>query len=180
MAYQFNLIAQASHDEEGNLYGGQLGDQIGFELNARHWFDYDWTAVYRPNSSDLAEGVCDFMQRAILNGFIGYSSNRATRQKFFDMVKALNFKVEEVAEPCACDCSSSIFTALNSVVTLPFEGYDDINNVTVYVPLVRHYDAFLMSTGRFAKLTDTKYLTSGKELKRGDILLNANHVAVWI
>lgn len=40
-------LAQASIDENGNISGGQAGDQSGWETNTRGYYDYPWDCYLR-------------------------------------------------------------------------------------------------------------------------------------
>lgn len=40
-------VAQASIDENGNISGGQAGDQTGYETNERGMYDYPWDCILR-------------------------------------------------------------------------------------------------------------------------------------
>ncbi|RSX53926.1 peptidoglycan hydrolase [Bifidobacterium goeldii] len=41
------LLAQASIDERGRAYGGQAGDQTGYETNVRSYYNYPWNCYLR-------------------------------------------------------------------------------------------------------------------------------------
>lgn len=42
LALGSGLLGQASIDENGNIYGGEAGDQSGWETNIRSYYDYPW------------------------------------------------------------------------------------------------------------------------------------------
>lgn len=45
-------IAQASIDENGNIAGGQAGDQTGLETNERGIYSYPWDCILRPPADE--------------------------------------------------------------------------------------------------------------------------------
>ena len=40
-------LAQASIDENGGISGGKVGDQTGYEINIRSYYNYPWNCVLR-------------------------------------------------------------------------------------------------------------------------------------
>lgn len=40
-------LAQASIDEKGGISGGKVGDQTGYEINIRSYYNYPWNCVLR-------------------------------------------------------------------------------------------------------------------------------------
>ena len=47
-------LAQASIDENGNIYGGKVGDQTGKEIHTRSYYNYPWDVVLRcPEAAEL-------------------------------------------------------------------------------------------------------------------------------
>lgn len=53
-------LAQASIDENGNIMGGKVGDQTGYEIHTRSYYNYPWNAVLRyPEAVPKALPVLD-------------------------------------------------------------------------------------------------------------------------
>lgn len=53
-------LAQASIDENGNIMGGKVGDQTGYEIATRLYYNYPWNAVLRyPEAVPKAMPVLD-------------------------------------------------------------------------------------------------------------------------
>lgn len=183
MSEYFKMLCHATVDEEGNVSGGVSGDQTGFELNMCNWYSRPWIAIYRPLNNEWKDKIADFMIDAVSNGWLGYSSTRTVRQKFFDKCKENNFNVKSINESLGCDCSSLLFTALNTVWDLydiNVTYYDEKNDKQLNIPLARHYPDLLDSSGLFQKFTTVDYLTSPNNLQRGDILVANSHVSVWV
>lgn len=47
MMISSSQLAQASIDENGNTMGGKVGDQTGYEIHTRGYYNYPWNAVLR-------------------------------------------------------------------------------------------------------------------------------------
>lgn len=177
---KFNLIAHATVDEDGNIYGGDDGEQCGFELNLTTWYSRPWVSVYRPVNDTVADKIATFMVNAVSNGYIGYSSNRRVRHAYVEECRKHNFDVSKIDTLQSCDCSSLVYSALLTCFDLPFEWYDDANAVTIHEPLVRHIPSMLDGTNAFEKFTSSSYINGDSLLQRGDILIADGHVAVWV
>lgn len=53
-------LGQASIDENGNIYGGKVGDQTGYEIHTRSYYNYPWNVVLRyPETAAKALPVLD-------------------------------------------------------------------------------------------------------------------------
>ena len=53
-------LGQASIDENGNIYGGKVGDQTGYEIHTRSYYNYPWNCVLRyPEETPKALPVLD-------------------------------------------------------------------------------------------------------------------------
>lgn len=163
-------IAQASHDEAGQYYNGQAGDQTGSELNIRSWYSRPWDTLLRPNDQSLGIQIASVAQ-VLCNCYrIGY--DQWQRTTLYDQCAAIGWdltKINSIAL-CECDCSSLI------AVILRFCGISIPK--TVYTG---NLASFLLATGKFQCLRDPKYLTGDQYLRKGDFLLNTlHHVATVI
>ena len=160
-------IAQASKDENGRYTNGLAGNQTGQELNLRTWYNRPWDTVLRAIDPALAAQIAYVAQALVKCNRIGYDQYQRTT--LYDQCAAIGWdigKLNQIAL-CECDCSSLIAVILGFCgVAIPKTVYT--GNLTSY----------LMDTGKFLCLRDSKYLTTDRYLKKGDFVLNtAHHVA---
>ena len=60
MMISTSQLAQASIDENGNIRGGKVGDQTGYEIHTRSYYNYPWNCVLRyPETAAKALPVLD-------------------------------------------------------------------------------------------------------------------------
>ena len=60
MMISTSQLAQASIDENGNISGGKVGDQTGYEIHTRSYYNYPWNVVLRyPETAAKALPVLD-------------------------------------------------------------------------------------------------------------------------
>lgn len=60
MMISSSQLAQASIDENGGISGGKVGDQTGYEIHTRSYYNYPWNCVLRyPEAAKPAEKVLD-------------------------------------------------------------------------------------------------------------------------
>ena len=60
MMISTSQLAQASIDENGNISGGKVGDQTGYEIATRSYYNYPWNVVLRyPETAAKALPVLD-------------------------------------------------------------------------------------------------------------------------
>ena len=163
-------LAQASKDENGRYADGKAGNQTGSELNIRTWYNRPWDTVFRPISIDLGKQIAHVAQILVKNNRIGYDQHQRTTA--YDQCSKINWDINRIneIEPCECDCSSLIAVILKFCgISIPKTVYT--GNLTSY----------LMRTGKFLCLRESKYLVGDRYLREGDIVLNtAHHVAVVI
>ena len=162
------LIGHASIDENGKISGGAAGDQTEKEVCTRSWYNSGWHTVLRCKDSDKAEKMAQACEAAYLNPNIGYDQGqRNTLQK---QAKAVGYDLSKVSK-CECDCSSLMTVCAECAdIEIPYT-YDN-------APSTRTMVAAFKSTGEFDVLTESKYLTSDKYLRRGDILVKNGHTAM--
>lgn len=162
-------IGHASLDEHGKIAGGSAGDQTDKEVRTQNWYNKGWNVVLRPKSAELAEKSAQACEAACANPNIGY--DQGGRNSLHARAKEVGFDLSRISTPCECDCSS-----LMHVVAIAGGAQLDYgsNGLTTRDMV----DAF-MATGQFEKLTDSKYLTSDKFLKRADVLVKeGSHTAM--
>lgn len=158
-------IGHASIDERGKASGGQAGDQTGREVFTRTWYNKPWLKVIRPKSSTHAEKIAKAMEQACVNNNIGYDQYQRTT--LFSAAQKVKFDLSKVKTKVETDCSALVAVCVNAAGIPVSKDIYTGNEATA-----------LSNTGKFTILTDSKYLTSDKNLKRGDILLGSGHTAI--
>lgn len=153
-------IGHSSIDENGKIAGGALGDQTGREVCTRAWYNGGWNIVLRPTSASLAEKSAQFVEAICANNNVGY--DQYNRNSLYKLASANGFNGKTVGK-CECDCSSFMHTA--AIAGGANIHYGSNGAVTWTLRTV------LGGTEYYDVLTDSKYLTSDKYLKRGDILV---------
>lgn len=161
-------IGHASIDENGKVTGGSAGDQTGKEVVIRNWYNKPWNVVLRPKSAAVAELSARACEAACANPNVGY--DQGGRNTLYAKAKAADFDLSAVGT-CECDCSSLMHVcaiAGGANLTYGSNGYTTRTMVKAFV-----------ASGDYVKITDSKYLTSDKYLKRGDILVKeGSHTAM--
>ena len=163
------LLGHASIDENGNAAGGTAGDQTGKEVVTRNWYNKPWNVLLRPKSALVAELSARACEAACANPNIGY--DQGGRNTLYSKAKALDFNLSAVGA-CECDCSSLMHVcaiAGGANLTYGSNGHTTRTMVKEFV-----------ASGDYEKLTDSKYLTSDKYLKRGDILVKEGSHTVMV
>lgn len=163
-------IGHASIDENKKIKGGVAGDQTGGELCTRKWYNKPWDFVLRPKSASLAEKSAKACEDACANKNIGYDQNQ--RNTLHTQARKTGFDLSKITVPCECDCSSLMHVcalAGGANITYGSNGAATINMKSRFTV-----------NGEYEVLTDSKYLTSDKLLKRGDILVKEGSHTVMI
>ena len=162
-------IGHASIDENGKASGGNAGDQTKKEVCIRNWYNGKWDFVARPKKKEIAEKMAVACETGCNNPNIGYDQGGRNTLRF--EAKLVGWDLSKVSTPCECDCSSFMGVCVEAAgIRLP-----DGNG-----PTTRTMKNMLQATGGFEILTDSKYLTSDKHLKRGDILCKAGSHTVMV
>lgn len=160
-------IAQASQDERGKYNSGKAGDQTGNEVNSRTWYPYNWNVVLRPKNSSLAERIATNMLYAVANNCIGY--DQYERNTLRTQYKRYG-SIQGIKTNCECDCSSLVTTCIEASGVNVDSWYLGGN-----APTTSTLRSKAKSSGLFEVLTESKYLTTDANLKRGDIILREGH-----
>ena len=163
-------IGHASIDENGNASGGSGGDQTGKELCTRNWYNKSWNVLLRPKSASVAEKSAVACEAACANEKIGY--DQGGRNTLNTKAKAAGYDLVKIEEPCECDCSSLMHVCA-------IAGGANLNYGSNGCTTRTMVSAFVAS-GDYEKLTESKYLTSDKYLKRGDILVKEGSHTVMV
>ena len=163
-------IGHASIDENKRIKGGASGDQTGGEVCTRKWYNKPWDFVLRPKSATLAEKSSEACEDACANKNIGYDQNQ--RNTLYEQARKTGFDLSKITVPCECDCSSLMHVcalAGGANITYGSNGAATINMKSRFT-----------WNGEYEVLTDKKYLTSDKYLKRGDILVKEGSHTVMV
>lgn len=163
-------IGHASIDENRKIKGGASGDQTGGEVCTRKYYKNQWDFVLRPRSATLAEKSAKACEDACANKNIGYDQNQ--RNTLHTQARKVDFDLSKITVPCECDCSSLMHVcalAGGANITYGSNGAATINMKSRFTV-----------NGEYEVLTDSKYLTSDKYLKRGDILVKEGSHTVMI
>lgn len=160
------MIGHASIDENGKARGGVAGDQTKREVCTRTWYDKGWNKVIRAKDNNIAKKIAQAMESACANDNIGYDQNQRTT--LFVQAQSKKWDISKITTKCETDCSALVSVCVNSA------------GVSVSKDIYTGNEAnALKATGKFEVLTDSKYLTTDKNLKRGDILLKeGSHTAI--
>lgn len=160
-----DMIGHASIDENGKAQGGMAGDQTGKEVCRREWYKKPWTAVIRPNDSNIAEKIAKAMEEACDNNNIGYDQSQRTT--LFTEAQKVGFRLSTIKTKCETDCSALVAVCVNAAGVKVSKDIYTGNELNA-----------LKATGEFKIYTTADYVNSKDKLKRGDILLAKGHTAI--
>lgn len=156
------FIGHASIDERGKGRGGASGDQTGKEVCIRTWYNNGWSYVLRCKDPAKAEEMAVSCEKACRNENIGYDMNQ--RNTLNTQAKKVGYDLSRIKTKCETDCSALMTVCAQSAgINVPYNGSN--------APTTSTMKAAFTGTGEFECLTDRKYLTTDKYLKRGDILV---------
>lgn len=155
-------IGHASLGSNGKINGDIAGDQNKKEVTTRQWYSKPWSVMLRPISDEVAENSAQACEKGCANDNIGY--NQSTRNTAHTQAKKVGYDLSKISVPCETDCSAfmTLCAIAAGVTELEYSGNSPTTSTMV--------DAFV-KTGKYKKYTDSKYLTTDKYLKRGDILV---------
>lgn len=160
-------IGHASIDENGKIAGGTAGDQTKKEVCVRTWYSKPWGVLLRCTDSKMAEKMAVACEKGCSNDKIGYDQYQRTT--LYTQACKVNHDLSKITTACECDCSSFMCECAIAA------GIDVQYNLTTST-MKNGFE----KTGKFKVLTDSKYLTSDKYLKRGDILVKAGSHTVMV
>ncbi len=164
------LIGHASISEKGTVNGAK-GDSTGKEVCTRLWYNKNWDGVLRPISAILAENSAKACENGCKNGNIGYGQN--DRNTAHTEAKKVSYNLKKIKTKCNTDCSAymTLCAIAGGCTELEYTGN---------APTTSTMTTAFVNTGKYKLLTDTKYLTSDKYLKRGDILVKKGSHTVMV
>lgn len=165
-----HYISNSGSDENKKYHGGVAGDQTGHEWELRSWYSRPWTHVFRyEKNPKVGETICNLACAAALNDKIGYDQYQRTT--YWAQLQKVQYDPSKITIACEEDCSAG--TAANVKAAGYLLGISALQNVSANMTS-RNTVSELKKAG-FTVLTESKYLTSGKYLLPGDILLYENH-----
>ena len=162
------MIGHACKNEQGTYKNGQVGDQTKVEVYIRTWYNRPWNVILRAKNKNVREKLAQAMEMACKNESIGYAQN--TRNTLWNNIKNNQFNPSKTTKAVNTDCSALVCVCC-AYAGVPIQ-YLQISNNSLTTSTLRKY---LLTSGMFDVLTDSKYLTSDKYLLRGDILLYEGH-----
>lgn len=163
------MIANSGHDENGNYHGGVGGDQTGGEWQVQAWYNRPWGHVLRYPDVEIGKLIGVLAQQAANNNNIGYDQYQRTT--FYKALKEAGWWPKDITKKCEADCSSGVAAIVIAAGNLA--GIQALANVSPDMYTGNERQA--LKNAGFEVLTDSKYLTSDKYLKPGDILLYEGH-----
>ena len=168
-------IGHASGDENGGAHGGNAGDQTGRECRIQEWYAGNWNVVLRPKSPTVAEAMAKACETLCNSNLVGY--DQWQRNTLWDELEKVDWKPERLRTKCETDCSALMSACARSAgIDIPRValGGGQYNS-----PVTQTMRSAFGSTGAFEILTDSKYMTTDKYLKRGDVLVReSGHTAM--
>lgn len=164
-------ISNSGHDENNRYHSGTAGDQTGHEYELRSYYIRPWTVVLRHPNEKVAYRIAELAIDAALNDKIGYDQYQ--RNTMWRRLCEVGYLPAKITTPCEADCTASTTAIVKSVGMLL--GIVELAEIELdtYSGNMR---ARFVKAG-FIALTANKYLTSGKYLQPGDILLYEGHHA---
>ena len=165
-------IGHSSIDEGGGISGGQPGDQTGREVRLDRWWQGGWTLLLRPAERSAAEKMAAACEAGCRNEHIGYCQGH--RNDLRAQARAANWDLSKIKTPTECDCSSFMAVCAEAAGIDMGAAYTGANAPATFQMRTQY-----AKTGAFQILTDSRYLTSDRYLRRGDILVNeARHTVM--
>ena len=161
MANKLVKIGHASIDENRKIKGGSAGDQTSKEVCTRTWYTTGWDLLLRPKTAELAEKSAQACEKGCANNNIGYDQNQ--RNTLNTQAKKVGYDLSKITTKCECDCSSFMTVcALAGGANIEYGSN---------APTTSTMKTKFELSGDYESITSSKYLTSDKYLKRGDILV---------
>lgn len=162
------MIGHAAKDEHGTYKQGKAGDQTKVEVYTCKWYNRPWNVILRAKDSVIRDKIAKAMEMACKNDEIGYA--QYYRNTLWNDVKNNKFDTSKTTKAVNTDCSALVCVCC-AYAGVPTR-YLYINNNSLTTSTLKKN---LIQSGMFEAITDSKYLTSDKYLKRGDILLYEGH-----
>ena len=169
------LIGHAGGDENGGAHGGQTGDQTGREVYILNWYSGGWNIVLRPKNAAVAEKMANACEVLCKSNLVGY--DQWERNTLWDELEKVGWNPSALKTKCETDCSA-FMTACARVAGINVPRVA-LGGGKYNAPITSTMRQAFGSTGAFDVLTDSKYCTSDRYLKRGDVLVReSGHTAM--
>lgn len=167
-----HYISNSGGDEKSGTRGGTAGDQTGKEWQLRSFYSRPWTCVLR-YEKDPRVGylVACLGCAAALNNAIGYDQGQ--RVTYWNQLSKVGYDPSAITVACEEDCTAGVTANVKAAGYIL--GIDSLKKLSTSI-----YSGNMRSNFKsagFTVLTDSKYLTSGKHLQAGDVLLYDSHHA---
>lgn len=163
------MIANSGKDEHGSYHSGAAGDQTGGEWNIIPWYNRPWNCILRFENPNVANLIAELAEEAAKNNLIGY--DQWQRTTFWKQLEKSGYRPKNIKVACEGDCSAGVLAICKAVGYLTGNAKMKAIDENGYTgTMVR-----ILTAAGAVCLRDSKYLTSDKYLKRGDILLNEQH-----
>ena len=168
-------IGHAAGDENGGASGGKAGDQTGRECRIQDWYAGNWNVILRPKKAAVAEAMAKSMETLCNSNLVGY--DQWERNTLWDELEKVDWKPERLRTKCETDCSSLVSACARCAgINIPRVA---LGGGKYNAPITQTMRSAFGSTGEFDILLDSKYMTTDKYLKRGDVLLReSGHTAM--
>jgi len=164
-----HMVSNCGSDENGEISGGEPGDQTGKEWCIRAWDDRPWTCVLRYPDAGIRDDIALLAKESAENDRIGY--NQDARGTYWQELKDNGYDPAKITSTCDADCSSGTAAIVKAV---GFRNKIEALENTGTGLTTKEMRAAFEKEG-FEVLTDGKYLKSPDWLLPGDIILYENH-----
>lgn len=165
-------IGHASLSEKGTI-SGVAGDQTGKEVCTRKWYKHSkgWVTL-RCKVGGMAEYIAEAMEKACANDDIGYDQYQ--NGTLWENIKTKGYDPAKTTKKVETDCARLVRVCVQYAV--------EKMGLDLVVPdfYTGSEASTLVKTGLFEKLTDSKYNTQDKYLRRGDIQVTKMKGHTWI
>ena len=172
------LIGHASIDERGTAHGGAAGDQTGREVCTRAWWARGWNVCLRFKDPQKAEKAARFVEQCCAGNMVGY--DQWQRNTLRDAARAAGWSGKDLKTKCETDCAAFMTVAAEAAGINMDSCYLRLSNGALNAPVTSTMAAKFRATGAFDVLTESKYLTTDRYLKRGDILVREDAHTVMV
>lgn len=170
------MIVHASISENNNAgWDGKAkaGDQTRREVCTRDWYAKGWNVMLRYSDFNIAKKAVELAVKLANSNLVGY--DQSERNTLYRALKAHNFDVDAYirsGKKTETDCSAFVYAVYACLI--PSMRYDG------NAPTTSTMQSFFKKHG-FTVFTDSKYRTTDKYLRTGDImLLEGHHVAIEV
>ena len=165
-----HFISNSGSDENKAYHDGKAGDQTGHEWELKPWYNRPWSVVLRHPNQAVALTIAKLGIDAALNNKIGYDQYQRTT--YWEQLKKVGYAPSKISVACEEDCTAGVSSNVKAAGFI--HGIVSLQNVSICSS--RDMRSVFTKAG-FTALTASKYLTSGKYLLPGDILLYEGHHA---